>query len=249
MENDIITGIISKISILKNEKTLNEESTKNYLVLPFISFLGYETTSPYEVRYEYICDLHEKGNRRVDCAILDKRGNPYILVEVKPLGSSLLDHIGQLKLYFLSCFAKYALLTDGDKYIVFTRNQIDGEFLTKGPAFTFSLSSLNESDSEVLHLLSKENTHIPNDLPFQASQESSFTAFDFFRLDTPAESLIGIPTNEAYKQYLSFCSARQEEPICLITWSKMVKTAYNVKIVYKKLKGVKRRVFAHIKAK
>lgn len=124
-----ITHLIDMANDLtKSKKLLNEESTKMYLILPFLTYLGYEVTSPTEVVYEYECDMHEGGSRRVDCAILDKNQTPLILIEAKALNVDLDRHWGQTKSYLVSSEAQYAILTNGNDYDVFSRSQIDTSF-------------------------------------------------------------------------------------------------------------------------
>lgn len=247
MPNDI-SSIIEKIEILKKEKKTNEENTKNYLVLPFISFLGYDITSPLEVRYEYVCDIHEKGNRKVDCAVLDKHLAPHIIIEVKPLGSSLYDHIGQLKQYFFSCPAKYALLTDGNKYLVFTREQIDGNFLAKPPAYIFEISTLFHSEGFSFDLLSKDQIAVISPVIEEQLFYNS-SPFALYCRSISLTDLIGVPTNTAYIHYENFCKEHNEIPICHNTWSKLIKKQFSLKIIDKKISGVKRRIFMPLSTK
>lgn len=92
----------------------NEESTKMFLVIPMISFLGYDHMDPNEVFPEHHCDFSEKYKNRVDFAIF-KSGDPVIAIESKPVGaSSLRDDRGQLRSYFNAAkTVKMGILTDG----------------------------------------------------------------------------------------------------------------------------------------
>lgn len=92
----------------------NEESTKMFLVVPMISFLGYDPMDPNEVFPEHHCDFSEKYKNRVDFAIF-KAGDPVIAIESKPAGaSSLRDDRGQLRSYFNAAkTVKMGILTDG----------------------------------------------------------------------------------------------------------------------------------------
>ncbi len=91
----------------------NEESTKLYLILPFLNFLGYDDRNPNEVRPEYSADFAEKYKGRVDFAILNG-GVPVIAIECKTLGSVLRDERGQLRSYFNAAqTVKMGVITDG----------------------------------------------------------------------------------------------------------------------------------------
>ncbi|MCW2316763.1 hypothetical protein M2322_002317 [Rhodoblastus acidophilus] len=94
----------------------NEESTKLFLILPFLNFLGYDDRNPDEVCPEHSADFSEKFKNRVDFAIM-KSGTPIIAIECKALGSALKDERGQLRSYFNAApTIKMGVLTDGLVY-------------------------------------------------------------------------------------------------------------------------------------
>lgn len=153
-----ITHIIETVhKLLKSNDLVNEEATKMYLILPFLTYLGYEITSPEEVAYEYECDMHESGSRRVDCAVLDRNHTPLIIIEAEALNVDLDKHWGQAKSYLVSSEAQYAILTNGNDYNVFTRNQIDSTFYCAPPSHSFSLTNLSPDDFTIIRSLAKIN--------------------------------------------------------------------------------------------
>lgn len=94
----------------------NEESTKLFLILPFLHFLGYDDRNPHEVCPEHSADFSEKYKNRVDFAIL-KDEQPVIAIECKCCGMSLRDERGQLRSYFNAApSVKMGVLTDGITY-------------------------------------------------------------------------------------------------------------------------------------
>lgn len=94
----------------------NEEATKQFLIVPFIEFLGYDTRDPREFAPEYPADFADKNKNRVDYAIL-KNGVPMIALECKPCGCTLKDERGQLRGYFNAVQSiKMGILTDGMIY-------------------------------------------------------------------------------------------------------------------------------------
>lgn len=94
----------------------NEESTKLFLILPFLNFLGYDDRNPDEVCPEHGADFSEKYKNRVDFAIL-KGGAPVIAIECKTLGMALKDERGQLRSYFNAApTVKMGVITDGLVY-------------------------------------------------------------------------------------------------------------------------------------
>lgn len=104
----------AKRAVAASPRCLNEESTKMFLVVPMISFLGYDHMDPNEVFPEHHCDFSEKYKNRVDFAIF-KGGEPVIALETKPAGApSLRDDRGQLRSYFNAArTVKMGILTDG----------------------------------------------------------------------------------------------------------------------------------------
>jgi len=94
----------------------NEESTKIFLILPFLAFLGYDDRNPNEVCPEHGADFSEKYKNRVDFAIL-KADEPVIAIECKCSGTPLRDERGQLRAYFNAAkTVKMGILTDGLVY-------------------------------------------------------------------------------------------------------------------------------------
>jgi predicted type IV restriction endonuclease len=95
------------------DRCLNEESTKMFLVLPFVSLLGFDDRNPLEVCPEHAADFSEKYKNRVDFAIL-QNDQPIIAIECKCCGAALKDERGQLRSYFNAApTVKMGLLTDG----------------------------------------------------------------------------------------------------------------------------------------
>jgi hypothetical protein len=87
----------------------NEESTKLYLVLPFLGLLGYDYTNPYEVYPEHAA----APDCNVDFAILSD-GRPVIAIEVQRSGSDLSEGHDRLARYFAAVpEARLAILTNG----------------------------------------------------------------------------------------------------------------------------------------
>ena len=71
---------LAKIYKERKDAILTEEATKNALIMPFISALGYNVFDPSEVVPEFTSDVG--ANERVDYAIL-KDGKPIMIIEAK----------------------------------------------------------------------------------------------------------------------------------------------------------------------
>ena len=144
------------ISLKDNLNT--EEATKNALIMPFLSVLGYDVFNPLEVVPEYIADSRLKKDEKVDYAII-KDGNPIILLECKKIDNDKLDvkkHAGQLFKYFTACKAKFIILTNGIVYKFFSDIE-ETNILDKDPFFTFNLLEYKENQIETLSEFCKEN--------------------------------------------------------------------------------------------
>lgn len=106
-------GAFARRSVGLASRCGNEESTKLFLVLPFLSFLGYDDRDPSEVAPEHGADFSDKYKNRVDYAIL-KLEEPIVAIECKSVGVELKDERGQLRSYFNAAQSvKMGILTDG----------------------------------------------------------------------------------------------------------------------------------------
>lgn len=153
----MITEILTTLNKYKEtNRQLNEENTKMTLVVPLMEYLGYNPRNIDELESEYIADIRGNSNEKVDYAIM-KDGKPFIFIEVKPLGTTLEKHIGQLKSYFTSSnTVRYGILTDGQKYLFFTDDNRDN-VMDEESFYKLDLLNLAETDEEFLYLYTKES--------------------------------------------------------------------------------------------
>ncbi len=112
---------LSKVKkIGENANDLAEEQTKNALIMPFFSLLGYDVFDTDEFMPEFVCDVATKKGEKVDYAIL-KDGEPIIIIEVKRAGMKLQkQQQGQLFRYFSTNRCRVAILTNGITYQFFS---------------------------------------------------------------------------------------------------------------------------------
>ena len=97
-----------------------EEATKNALVMPFLSALGYDVFDPDEVIPEYTADVGMKKGEKVDYAIM-RAGQVVMLVECKKASVKLSGtEVSQLYRYFSVTKARIALLTNGVQYCFYS---------------------------------------------------------------------------------------------------------------------------------
>ena len=142
------------VSTLQGIKT--EEGTKNAVIMPFLTELGYNVFNPKELTPEFIADFGIKKGEKIDYAIL-KEDKPIILLECKEFNLALREdiHGSQLYRYFSVTSARFGILTNGKEYRFFTDIK-DQNKMDKDPFFIFNLLNFNENDLMTLSLFTKE---------------------------------------------------------------------------------------------
>ncbi|AET65302.1 hypothetical protein Mhar_1946 [Methanothrix harundinacea 6Ac] len=143
----------------KVEHIQTEEATKNALVLPFITALGYNVFDPTEVVPEFTADVGTKKGEKVDYAIL-MNGKPIILFECKWCGSDLeKEHASQLYRYFSVTDGRFGVLTNGIIYRFYSdlekQNKMDDK-----PFFEFNMLDIDESLVEELKKFTKSSFNL-----------------------------------------------------------------------------------------
>ena len=99
---------------------MTEEATKNALIMPFFTILGYDVFDPQEFVPEFVCDVGTKKGEKIDYAIMNN-GEPIILIEAKRAGMKLQkQQQGQLYRYFSVNRARIAILTNGLQYNIYS---------------------------------------------------------------------------------------------------------------------------------
>ena len=132
-----------------------EEATKNALIMPFLSALGYDVFNPAEVVPEFTADVGTKKGEKVDYAIV-KDGEVIILVEAKKSSEGLsVANASQLFRYFTVTKARIAVLTNGLEYRFYSDidepNKMDAK-----PFLIVDLLNLNEGHLRELSRITKD---------------------------------------------------------------------------------------------
>jgi predicted type IV restriction endonuclease len=136
------------------EHIQTEEATKNALVMPFLSALGYNVFDPTEVTPELNADVGVKKGEKVDYAIL-RDGKPILLVECKHHSTDLGKvHASQLYRYFSVTDARFGLLTNGIAYWFYTDLEAPNKMDSK-PFFEFNMLDIKDASVEELKKFSK----------------------------------------------------------------------------------------------
>lgn len=147
-----IQAIVDSIAIFKDSLT-NEEITKQSLVLPFISALGYNVFSPFDVQAELTCDILKQKGEKVDYAIM-QNNNPAIIIECKKYNENLSIHQAQLARYFAATNAKFGILTNGTQYMFYTDTEKEN-LMDNTPFFAFDIQDMTDAKFAILEQFSK----------------------------------------------------------------------------------------------
>lgn len=156
---DMITQLGQRVEKLK-ENMPTEEATKNALILPMISALGYNVFDPTEVLPEFICDIGTKKGEKIDYAIMQD-GKPVLLIECKHWQQDLTLHDNQLLRYFNVSSAKFGVLTNGIKYRFYTDLQEKNK-MDEVPFLEIDIQELNESKIQELKKFHKSYFDVDN---------------------------------------------------------------------------------------
>lgn len=144
---DSIKQISDRIEKLKDNLS-TEEATKNALIMPFISALGYDVFNPLEVLPEMTCDIGIKKGEKIDYAIM-KDGEPVMLIECKHWRQDLNLHDNQLIRYFNVSKAKFGVLTNGVVYRFYT-DLAKPNIMDEKPFLEVNLLNLKDAHIEEL---------------------------------------------------------------------------------------------------
>ena len=156
---DIIRQLIERVEKLK-DNLQTEEATKNALIMPFLSALGYDVFNPLEVVPEYVCDIGTKKGEKIDYAIMHS-GDPAILIECKHCDQNLNLHDNQLLRYFNVSKAKFGLLTNGITYRFYTDLE-KSNVMDEKPFLEINILDIKENQIEELRKFHKSYFDVDN---------------------------------------------------------------------------------------
>lgn len=199
---DQIQELSGRIEKLKDQ-IQTEEATKNSLVLPFISTLGYDIFNPLEVVPEFTCDIGIKKGEKIDYAIL-KDNKPIILIECKHWASDLNLHSGQLLRYFQVSNAKFGILTNGIIYRFYSDLQKPNK-MDEQPFFEINLTNFKEEEIEELKKFHKSYFNLENILSTASELKYISELKNLIRneLANPSDQMVRFLTKQVYSGTLT----------------------------------------------
>lgn len=131
-----------------------EEATKNALIMPFLTALGYDVFNPLEILPEFTADIGIKKGEKVDYAI-KKDQQIIMLVECKCHNVNLAEeHASQLYRYFSSTEARFSILTNGIIYNFFSDIDEPNKMDSK-PFFEFNILNFQPHHVKELNKFAK----------------------------------------------------------------------------------------------
>lgn len=182
-----------------------EEATKNALVLPFISALGYDVFNPTEVLPEFTADVGIKKGEKVDYAILRDKA-PIIIFECKRAGTDLGQvHASQLYRYFASVPAvRFGILTNGVDYRFYSDLDAPNRMDDK-PFFEFSILDIQERQITELKKFTKPSFNLDEILT--TANELKYTAAIYKLIakefESPSDDLVRYFAKQVYSGILT----------------------------------------------
>jgi predicted type IV restriction endonuclease len=202
------------------EHLKTEEATKAALVMPFINSLGYNVFDPTEVIPEFVADVGVKKGEKVDYVLMHS-GKPAILVECKHIGAPLtLENASQLFRYFTVTEARFAILTNGVDYRIYSDLESPNKMDSK-PFFEFNMLNLDARIVSEIKKFSKATFNIDEIL-------SNATELKYMKqIREVLESEIKSPTEDLVKLLTARVYSGRITGTITAQFTKLVHTALN----------------------
>lgn len=181
----------------------SEESTKQSMILPFLSALGYDVFNPEEITPEKECEVNGKKGEKIDYAV-SRDGEQLMIVECKHWNENLDKHEQQLRRYYTSSKAKIGVLTNGLEYR-FYADFDQTNLMDKDAFFCFDLNSEDESELEFLLKFKKENFNLSTILSEaeKLKYSSSLRKEIYAELESPSADFIKLFAKKVYSGVLT----------------------------------------------
>ncbi len=197
-----------------SELALTEEATKTSVIMPFIQALGFDIFNLNEVTPEFIADVGTKKGEKVDF-LLKIDGKPAILVEAKPIASSLgTAQYSQLFRYFSVVDARLAILTNG-REIWFFSDTDEKNKMDKKPFFIFDLQSFDEAQVKNLEGFHKSVFNIDNVIETAGNLKFVKAAADFLKeqMVKPSDDLVRLIARQMIEGSITKSIIEQIRPV------------------------------------
>ena len=206
---------IAKVYTERKDVIQTEEATKNALIMPFISALGYNVFDPSEVVPEFVADVGIKKGEKVDYAII-KDSKPIMLIEAKWSGEQLdVSKEAQLLRYFNATPAKIGILTNGHEYRFYTDLDQDN-IMDLMPFLQFSICDITDQIVRELKRFAKTTFKI-EEIASTASELKYTGAMKNYLIEQLAEPCDDFVKHMASKVFTGRLTESAREKFRLIT--------------------------------
>lgn len=150
-----IETFVRRVKDLAEHVRGNEQATKQSLIGPFFTMLGYDLTDPRECIPEYKADFgKDRSTKPIDWAFLHN-GNFAFFVEAKEVGKKLAGYDEQLADYFAKDpNVKLGILTNGATWRFFT-DVVNSNVMDREPFAKWDILSDEPAPVDVITLLHK----------------------------------------------------------------------------------------------
>lgn len=184
-----IKALSERANTLK-DSIATEEATKNALIMPFLSALGFDVFDPTIVIPEFTADIGTKRGEKVDYAIMHD-GKPIILIEAKKVNDKLDSHNSQLHRYFSVTKARFAILTNGIEYRFYS-DLDETNIMDKSPFLVFNLQTPKESVIKELEKFACDKIDAENILKAATRQKNLISIREIFKeeIEDPSDDLV-----------------------------------------------------------
>ncbi len=152
---EALLAYVKRVGELAEHVKVNEQATKQSLIAPLFTLLGYDLTDPRECMPEYKVDFgKERSTKPIDWAFL-QGGRPVFFVEAKEVGKKLAGYDEQLADYFAKApEAKVGILTNGVQWRFFT-DLVNENVMDKEPFIKWEVLGDEAPPFDFLTLLQK----------------------------------------------------------------------------------------------
>lgn len=153
---EVVETYIKRVKELSEHVRGNEQATKQSLIGPFFTMLGYDLTDPRECLPEYKADFgKDRSTKPIDWGFKHS-GNFAFFVEAKEVGKKLLGYDEQLGDYFAKePNVKLGILTNGATWRFFT-DLVNANVMDKEPFAKWDILADETPPFDVITLLQKE---------------------------------------------------------------------------------------------
>lgn len=210
---------------------LTEEAMKTAIILKMLSALEYDVFDPTEVIPEFTADVGIKRGEKVDYAI-SVGGKITILIECKAPNTSLdLKHASQLYRYFSVTDAKFAVLTNGYDWEIYTDLDAPNR-MDKLPFLSFQLTDLDPTSTAELSRFRKSVYDVSAILGTARRLKyiSALKAKLREEFDNPSDELVGFLGKQIYEGIFT-ANVRQEfAPLVKRSISEVIRDRVNARL-------------------